>query len=164
MSARNWFASAVLGGLLLAGMQHSAKIAHGGGVAESLAAVPAAGSGSQQQWAQQFLSAIGEPQTQCNVAAVTAWEQAEGGGPGGDGAAYNNLNTTEPEPGDWSINSVGVRAYPSYGEGLQANVTAITNGLYGGVLSALRAGSNAQAVADAVASSPWGTAPFEAAC
>lgn len=165
MKVRSFVGSAVICGVLLAGFsKQSHSIAAGAGDPLSMAAVPASGSGSQQQWAQQFLAVIGEPQTACNEAAVTAWQEAEGGGPGGDGASYNNLNTTQPGPGDWSINSVGVKAYPSYQEGLQANATAITNGLYGGVLSALRAGDNAQAVADAVANSPWGTAPFSATC
>ena len=62
------------------------------------------------------------------------------------------------------MNSVGVQAYPAWQEGMQANLSAITNGLYGGILSALRAGDNAQAVADAVASSPWGTEAFSATC
>jgi hypothetical protein len=159
VSARAFLATAVIGGIVLAGMSKQ------GGTAAGVQTVAAlGGSGSQQQWAQGFLSALGEPQTACNVGAVTAWEQAEGGGPGGDGAAYNNLNTTQPEPGDWSINSDGVKAYPSYQEGLQANVTAITNGMYGPVLGALQTGNDAQAVADAVASSPWGTEPFDASC
>ena len=163
MSARNWLASAILGGLLLAGMQHTAKSTPGGGVAESMAAAPAAGSYTPASWASAFLGVIREPETPCDQAAIVAWEGAEGGN-WDNSAEANPLDTTQPEPGDWSINSVGVRAYPSWQEGLQANATAITNGLYGGILSALRAGNNAQAVADAVASSPWGTAPFEAAC
>jgi len=161
---RNFFGSAAIAALLLAGMGKHGHLPAGGGDPLSLAAAPVAGSGSQQQWAQQFLAVIREPQTQCNEAAVTAWQRTEGGGPGGDGATYNNLNTTQPEPGDYSINSVGVKAYPSYSEGLQANATAITNGLYGPILSALRAGDNAQAVANAVASSPWGTGSFSATC
>jgi hypothetical protein len=132
------------------------------------AAVPAS-AGSQSPapgsaaWASAFLAAIPEPQTACNLAAVEAWEAAEGGGVTNN-AAYNPLNTTQPEPGSWAINAKNVQAYPSSQEGLDANVTAITNGLYGGVLSALQAGNSAQQVADAVASSPWGTAPFDAAC
>lgn len=163
MKPRAFLGSAVIVGVLLAGMQHGGKDPAGGGVAESMAAAPLSGSGSQQQWAQAFLAQIGEPQTQCNVAAVTAWAVAEGGGVTND-AANNPLDTTQPEPGDWSINGIGVKAYPSYQEGLDANATAITNGLYGGILSALSAGNSAQAVAGAVANSPWGTAPFEAAC
>lgn len=164
MKLRNFVGSAAACALLLAGMSkqgHSAVT--GGADALSMAAVPAAGSYAPASWASAFLGVLGEPQTSCNLGAIEAWEGAEGGAWNNDAAA-NPLNTTQPEPGDWSINSVGVKAYPSWSEGLRANATAITNGLYGGILSALRAGNNAQAVADAVASSPWGTAPFEAAC
>ena len=64
MSARNWFASAILGGLLLAGMQHTAKSTPGGGVAESMAAAPAAGSYTPASWASAFLGVIREPTEQ----------------------------------------------------------------------------------------------------
>jgi hypothetical protein len=153
-----YLGSAAVAALVLTGMRAGHA---GGGTAASLAPVPLAGG--QQQWAQAFLSAAGEPQTPCNVAAVTAWEVAEGGGVTND-AAYNPLNTTEREPGSWPVNSIGVQAYPSYAEGLQANVTVIQNGLYGGILAALQQGGDAQAVADAVAASPWGTEPFTATC
>jgi hypothetical protein len=158
-----YVASAVFVGLYLAG----ASKAHGGGslLPSSMAPAPApAGSAyTPQSWAATFLSVIHEPQTACNDNAIEAWESAEGGAWDNDAEA-NPLNTTEPEPGDWSINSVGVKAYPSWQEGLQANATAITNGLYGGILAALSAGNNAQAVANAVASSPWGTSAFSASC
>jgi len=164
VKARNFVGSAAICGVLLAGMSRQGHAAAtGGGDALSMAAAPAAGSYTPASWASAFLGVLGEPQTSCNLGAIEAWEAAEGGA-WNNGAAANPLNTTEPEPGDWSINSVGVKAYPSWPEGLRANATAITNGLYGGVLSALRAGDSAQAVADAVASSPWGTAPFSAAC
>lgn len=165
MKGRNWFASAILGGLLLGGLskQGHEAVAAGGGVPLSVAAVPGARSYTPASWASAFLGVLGEPQTACNLGAIEAWEGAEGGAWNNEADA-NPLNTTQPEPGDWSINSDGVKAYPSWPEGLRANATAITNGLYGGILSALRAGGNAQAVADAVASSPWGTEPFSAAC
>lgn len=131
----------------------------------SSAAVTAAGGPGAAQWAVAFLSRIPEPVTSCNEAAIEAWEDEEGGGVTNT-ATYNPLNTTQTEPGSYPIpdNSAGVQAFPSRSEGLQANVIAITNGLYGPILSALDAGDNAQAVADAVASSDWGTAGFSASC
>lgn len=114
-------------------------------------------------WASAFLAAIPEPQTSCDLAAVTAWEQAEGGAWNG-GAADNPLDTAQSEQGSYAINSDGVQAFPDWSEGIEANVAAITNGMYGGILAALQAGNNAQAVADAVADSPWGTEPFEVSC
>ena len=52
---------------------------------------------------------------------------------------------------------MGVKNYASYQDGLDANVKVITNGLYGNILSALQQGNDADAVARAVANSPWGT-------
>lgn len=140
--------------------------AHGHAAGDrAVLAVAPGGSGSYTpaSWAQAFIGALHDPETTCNVGAVTAWEAAEGGN-WDNSAQYNPLDTTQPEPGAWAINSVGVKAYPTWPEGLQANLTAITNGLYGAVLSALGAGDDAQAVADAVAASPWGTEPFTASC
>lgn len=107
-------------------------------------------------WAQALLQRLGFPTSNANVAAVVAWENAEGGH-WKNTAAYNPLNTTEPMPGATSINSVGVKAYTSWSEGLDATVATLQNGLYAGVLTALKAGTSALAVAKAVAASPWGT-------
>jgi hypothetical protein len=164
VKGRAFVVSAAIGGLVLAGYSRQGSTATGAVEPQSLAAIPVGGSYTPASWASAFLGVIGEPDTSCNQAAVEAWAAAEGGAWGGDGATANPLNTTQPESGDWSINPVGVKAYPSWQEGLQANATAITNGLYGGVLAALRAGNNAQAVADAVSASPWGTSSFEVSC
>ncbi len=111
-------------------------------------------------WPAALLAAAGLPQTPCNLAAVGAWITAEGSNP-----AWNNrLDTTQREPGSWPVNSVGVQAYPDRATGLRATVTTLNNGYYGPILAALRSGDDAQAVADAVARSPWGTLPFGASC
>jgi hypothetical protein len=55
---------------------------------------------------------------------------------------------------------VGVKAYTSWAQGLRATVITLGNGLYGGILAALRSGNDANAVAGAVAASPWGTGSF----
>src|SRR5215216_1131694 len=55
------------------------------------------------------------------------------------------------------MNSVGVKSYGSWEEGLAATAHTLENGRYGGVLSALRSGKDPNAVWDAVLSSPWGT-------
>ena len=62
------------------------------------------------------------------------------------------------------MNSAGVQAYPSWQAGFTATLATLGNGSYGPILSALSSGGSAQAVADAVAASPWGTSPFQAAC
>jgi hypothetical protein len=57
-----------------------------------------------------------------------------------------------------------VQAYPSWAEGFRATLTTLGYAPYGGIRSALAAATSAQAIADAVAGSPWGTGPFNAAC
>lgn len=152
----------VIGAMALLGAGHGAQ--HAAGTASPASAAVASASGSSSaQWAVAFLQGIPEPVTTCNLSAVEGWELEEGGGVTND-ATDNPLDTAQQEPGSYAINGDGVQAYPSRSEGLQANVTAVTNGLYGSILSALQAGNNAQAVADAVASSPWGTSGFSASC
>jgi hypothetical protein len=126
--------------------------------------VPAAGSYTPATWAVTFLRVIGEPVTTCNVAAVTGWQHAEGN-PNWY-ADHNPLDDELPEPGSTRINDTGngtgVMKYVSWGEGLAA--TRFTIQHYPAVLAALRAGNNAQRVADAVAASPWGTEKFTVTC
>lgn len=151
--------SAVAVGLLLA-------LAHGHTPPAAVTAstiTPGGTAYTPSSWAAALLSAGGWPQTQCNLAAVTAWEQAEGGN-WQNAAQFNPLDTTMPEPGSWAMNSAGVQAYPSWQAGFTATLATLGNGSYGPIRSALAAGSSAQAVAQAVAVSPWGTSPFQAAC
>jgi peptidoglycan hydrolase CwlO-like protein len=119
----------------------------------------AGGKITQVTWAQAFLKSLGVPLTADNVAAIVAWEMAEGGH-WYNTAYFNPLNTTQSMPGATVFNSVGVKAYTSWAQGLKASVITMRNGYYGGILDALRRGNDAQAVADAVAASPWGTGSF----
>lgn len=131
--------------------------------AATVASIPTGGSYTPSTWAVAFLGAIGNRATGCNRRAIEAWESAEGGN-WANSAHANPLDTTEREPGSHAINSVGVQAYTSWRSGLAATATTILNGRYPGILSALRAGDDAQAVANAVANSPWGTSAFGASC
>ncbi len=119
-----------------------------------------AGQYTPQTWAPAFLRKAGLPETACDQAAVVAWIGAEGSNP----AWFNLLDSTLAMPGSHAINSIGVQAYTSWRQGLRANAATIRNGYYPGVLAALEAGGDAQAVADAVAQSPWGTQSFTAEC
>jgi len=104
-------------------------------------------------WARDFLSKLGMPITSENVKAVTAWEQAEG-----TKASFNPLATTQSGfSGETRFNSVGVKNYARYQDGIDANVHALTNGRYANILAALQAGNDATAVAQAIKDSPWGT-------
>lgn len=104
-------------------------------------------------WARDFLTKLGMPITSENVKAVTAWEQAEG-----TKASFNPLATTQSGfSGETRFNSVGVKNYATYQDGIDANVHALTNGRYANILAALQAGNDATAVAQAIKDSPWGT-------
>jgi peptidoglycan hydrolase CwlO-like protein len=118
-----------------------------------------AGGYSPASWAHDLLKDAHFPQTRANQAAIVAWEMAEGGH-WYNGATYNPLNTTMPEPGATSMNSVGVKAYTSWSQGFTATLATLFNGNYAGIIAALRRGTSGQAVANAVAASPWGTQPF----
>jgi hypothetical protein len=109
-------------------------------------------SADRTQWATDLLNRLGLPVTSENVKAMTAWAQAEG-----TKAGFNPLATTQSMPGASSFNSVGVKNYASYADGIAATAQTLTNGHYANILAALRAGTSAVSVARAVADSPWGT-------
>ena len=107
------------------------------------------------KWAHDFLTKLGKPTTPENIRAVEAWQQAESGGGGGK---FNPLNTTQGGyQGESNLNSVGVKNYQSYEDGIAANVQVINNGYYKPILDALSSGKSAMAVAQAIAQTPWGT-------
>ena len=105
------------------------------------------------QWARDFLTKVGMPITSENVRAISAWEQAEG-----TSASFNPLATTQSGfSGETRFNSVGVKNYAKYQDGIDANAHALLNGRYTNILDALRTGTSATAVAQAIQASPWGT-------
>lgn len=104
------------------------------------------------QFAHDVLAQLGLPATAENVRAMVAWQQAEG-----TKAQFNPFATTQGWNGASNFNSVGVKNYESYADGIAATVKTMKNGFYDGVLDALRTGNSAEAVGRAVAASPWGT-------
>lgn len=134
------------------------KILASGGLGAALR-MAADGQFTQLTWAKALLVAMRLPVTADNVAAITAWEMAEGGH-WYNTAYYNPLNTTQSMPGATSMNSVGVKAYTSWKQGLEATVKTLKNGYYDDIIAALRRGDDAEAVAAAVGASPWGTGDF----
>lgn len=113
---------------------------------------PAGTTQTTGNFASDILNGIGAPVTPENIKFIEAWMRAEGG------ADHNNpLNTTQGAPGATDFNSVGVKTYTSYEQGVQATIQTLTNGLYGNILDALKAGTSAMSAADALAASPWGT-------
>ena len=134
------------------------KILASGGLGPALA-MAKDGQFTQLTWARALLVAMRLPVTADNVAAITAWEMAEGGH-WYNTAYYNPLNTTQSMPGATVFNSVGVKAYTSWRQGLEATVKTLRNGYYGDIIEALRRGNDSTAVAAAVGASPWGTGNF----
>jgi hypothetical protein len=168
---RRWMSPGEMAGLAGVVLAAAAGVSTGHAIGKHAdpAAVVSAPSGSgytPSTWAAAFIGALGDQDTPCDQAGVVVWETAEGGN-WDNLAQYNPLNTARREPGSWRMpgyNPDNVQAYPTWQEGMQANLSAITNGLYRPILSALAAGTSAQAVANAVGASPWGTPTYEASC
>lgn len=119
-------------------------------------------------FANAFLAALGMPDTSQNVIATVAWEHKEGGN-WENTAHFNPMNTTYklttsvPYTSTWrKYNSTAVQSYSTWNVGLEATVLTITNGYYSNILAALRAGTSAVGVSQAVGNSPWGTGTFTA--
>jgi hypothetical protein len=104
------------------------------------------------QFSKDVLAKIGAPATEQNMAVMQAWIKSEG-----TRAQFNPLATTRRADGATNFNSVGVKNFTSYEQGVDTTVGAITNGLYDNVIAALKRGNDAFAVADAIAASPWGS-------
>lgn len=100
---------------------------------------PRNGGVTPHSWAVSLLQALGAPQTKANVDSIVSWEAAEGGN-WRNTATYDPLNTTQVEPGSTPVNPIGVQAYTSWSEGLNATVTTLHNGDYNDILGALRSG------------------------
>jgi hypothetical protein len=102
-------------------------------------------SASEKAWIAALLLSIAAPPTTANVNSIAGWIQHESSWNASppDGAEYthNPLNTTEPGFGaTTSVNSVGVKIYPTAAQGLAATVAALENGDYSDILTALRSG------------------------
>lgn len=113
---------------------------------------PGAGTDARTRFSRDLLTRLKLPVTAENIRFLNAWQQAEG-----TRAAFNPLATTQPAKGAGNFNTVGVKDYTSYSQGLDATVRTLTNGRYGNILTALRQGNSAERAAQAVAESPWGT-------
>ena len=106
------------------------------------------------RWAELLLSRLGAPICQDNLIAVVAWESSEG-----TAAAYNPLATTHDFAGATDFNSVGVKNYPSLGDGIQATIDTLVLGSptygYGAVLTSLSACAPAESTGAAINASSW---------
>ncbi len=91
---------------------------------------------TRAQWATALLNAIGNANPlQETIGFVVGWTVEETAPPG---ARYNLLNTTEPWPDSTNFNSIGVKNYASFQDGIAANAKVLENGLYNDLVRALR--------------------------
>lgn len=122
-------------------------------------------SRTRGEFARALLPKVGAKVTTHNMRAMMAWMQAEG-----DAGRFNPLNTTHDMPGATNFNSVGVKNYVSFEDGV--NVTAETlnygakRGLYGyrEIRLGLRDNLPARRTLFAVERSQWGTGGLALLC
>lgn len=92
-------------------------------------------------WRKDLLRAIKAPTTPQNLKLLQTWHRWEGGHTKND-ARYNWLNTTNNAPGAVrEINSVGVKAFDSYKNGVNALAITLLNGRYNDIVQGLRSGN-----------------------
>jgi murein DD-endopeptidase MepM/ murein hydrolase activator NlpD len=96
-------------------------------------------TGSQTTVNESILTGLRAPITTANMNSLVAWEAHEEPGWTEDSVSHNPLNTTLSMIGAWNINSVGVKEYPTWTEGIQATVNTIK--FYPLILQAFRSGN-----------------------
>jgi murein DD-endopeptidase MepM/ murein hydrolase activator NlpD len=119
------------------------------------------GTGDKKTWAAQLLGALGAPVNDSNITALTTWQNREGGH-WNNSASFNPLNTTLDMGNSQSMNSVGVKRYNSWDEGVQATVSTLTGANadargYSAIVDALKSGASTETILSAVSNSAWVT-------
>lgn len=115
-----------------------------------------AGDYTPNEWANAVLRRLKIKATRANTRALVGWSKAEGGH-WNNTAKYNPLNTTQNMPGSGDTGTQGnISVYRDWNQGVDATVKTLNNGMYGGILNALK-GNDPVAVGRAVQASPWGT-------
>lgn len=117
------------------------------------------GTQSQKEWATSLLGALGAPVSDSNVSALVTWSRFEGGH-FANSARFNPLNTTLDRPGATAMNSVGVKRYLTWEQGLDATVSTLLGNRskergYSAIVDALRSDAGTSAVLSAVNQSAW---------
>lgn len=95
------------------------------------------------------LNGIGAPINNITLGFMRALMRSEGG------SEDNPFNVTENAPGATTINSHGVKRYADQQTGITSTIRLMLNGLYPGLINALRAGNDAESIIQGFASSPW---------
>jgi hypothetical protein len=97
-------------------------------------------------WSEAVLRALGAPLLDENIESMGYWMQNEAGSPPfGIVGANNPINVSEPGYGGTRIRKEGggyyLYSYPTVQDGINATVAYLSNGSYGGILLALKAGT-----------------------
>lgn len=118
---------------------------------------------TRREWAIAFLGGLGKPTTDQNVTAILTWIRSEFGRSAPIPAHFNPLATTTDDEPNTNYNSVGVKNYASFDQGVRANVRTLENGSrgYAAILGALDAGRDPRDVIVAVRASAWGSHPSD---
>lgn len=109
-------------------------------------------SSPREQWAVDFLRALGNEQPSADtIAFVVAWQTEEG-----TTARYNPLATSQDMPGATLFNSHGVKNYATHEDGIEATVKTLHYSYtgYADILTGLRTNNPALALAG-LSASPW---------
>jgi cell wall-associated NlpC family hydrolase len=88
-------------------------------------------------WRKAVLKRLGAKATPQNLKFLDTWQRWEGGHTHND-ARFNWLNTTQGKGS--AINSVGVKRFGSFNEGVANTVATLQNGRYADIIDALRSG------------------------
>lgn len=97
-------------------------------------------------WITAVLLALGAPRTKENYKFMWGWWLWESGGHGPYGTTYpsakfNWLNTMRPAIGATDYNSIGVKNYPTWIQGVKSTVSTLKRPVYLDILRALRSGN-----------------------
>lgn len=94
-----------------------------------------------RDWRRSLLKALHVPATKQNLRFLSTWQRWEGGHTHND-ATFNWLNTTMDAPGAiGSVNSVGVKKYRSFQDGVNATALTLMNGHYDDIVAGLLTGN-----------------------
>lgn len=118
---------------------------------------------TRRDWALAFLTGLRKPTTDQNIMAILVWIRSEFGRSAPIPARWNPLATTRDLEPNTEYNSVGVRNYEDFAQGVRASVETLEldERGYAAILGALDQGDDPRKVIDAVRASAWGSHPSE---
>lgn len=108
-----------------------------------------------------ILAGMQAPQTQANINSMAAWIRHETPWP--PVAKFNPMNTTLPMPGATDFNSVGVKNYTSWPQGIQATILTLEGG-YPGIVAGFQSGLGVCGQGHAAEFLKWSGGGYSSVC